>query len=78
MKVEIWNEVQKKAKQPLRLRLVSLGGGIELQVVDKKGNCIDAGHLLSINSLGGLHLASDISKKIGLKLDRRGCLKVTK
>jgi hypothetical protein len=80
MKIEIWNEEQKKEKQPLRLRLVpfeNTGGGVMLQVVDKEGQKCDRGCLLHISETGQLVLHGSIKDNFGLKLDH-GTLRIEK
>lgn len=78
MKIEIWNEEQKEEEQPLRLRLVPMRGGVELQAVDEVGQKVSQGHLLFISSNGQLSLAECISEKLGLKLDDDRALEVSK
>lgn len=75
MKIEIWNEEQKEEEQPLRLRLAHVVGGVELQAVDKDGNC-SSGHLLKICDSGRLYLEPSISPSLGLKLDKHCKLEV--
>ena len=79
MKIEIWNEEQKEVERPLRLRLLPnphICGGVQLCVVDEKGNKISRGVLLSIDTNGRLALHGSISDDFNLKLDAVGFLKV--
>ena len=78
MKIEVWEESQKKAEQPLKLRLKPVVSGVELTVVDSKGDTIDAGHLLVIRNSGQLFLEPDINKSLGLCLDAKRRLEVIK
>ncbi len=76
MKIEIWEEDQKEAEQPLRLRLVLNSGGVELRAVDKNGNWITS--LLTIDVGGVLHLYEGVDEDLGLQLDKVEKLNVGK
>lgn len=76
MKLEIYEE--SKEKEPVRLKLQksSAGEAIFLVAVDKDGDRLDHGNLLTILNDGHLYLNGSINPEIGLKLDHEGRLRV--
>ena len=78
MKIEIWDGEQEE-EQILRLRLlpdIAFSGDVVLAAVDKHGQKLFRGCLLSISTGGGLSLRGCISEKLGLQLNSRGELEV--
>jgi hypothetical protein len=77
MKIEIYDET-KPAENILRLKLVPglSYDTVILQAVDENGLC--RGSLLSIMSDGSLKLHSPISRNLGLKLDYKCRVEISK
>lgn len=77
MKLEVYEEKEKKEKKTVRLRLKDYeDGDVSLLVVDKDGDEMKAGTLLVLQEDGTLYLNENISKDLGFKLDGDGKLKV--
>jgi hypothetical protein len=77
MKIEIYGEA-KPTEKVLRLKLKQYAAGrrVYLQAMDKHGEIL--AHLLSIEPDGLLILFEGISKGLGLKLNDKGRLEISK
>lgn len=67
MKIEVYDKDAKN--KTVRLRLVELESGVELQAVDVHGERMPGGTLLVFGPDGTFYRATNVDKKIGLKLD---------
>ena len=72
MKLNVFKE---NKEEEFYLKLIENGEGIELNVVDKNGNRVPCGTILSIIN-NNLILSNNISSKFGLELNSNGKIKI--
>ena len=79
MKLEIFDKDTDKELTFLKLKAGTgcLEGGIDLCIVDSKGEVIDNGVILSITKDGNLYRRSNINKNCGLNLSKHGKIRCT-
>lgn len=66
----------KRVEKPILLRLVPCGDDVQLIAVDKRGEDVGAGAILSVTSGGAVNLYSGLTDKIGLKVTEAGYIEV--
>ena len=76
MKVEVYSE--KDNEEILRLKLEKRADEVALVAVDRDGNLIAGGNILSIGVEGDIFLFDTVSHKLGLSLDSCGRVNVRK
>ena len=76
MKTEIYEEPKQpavKPKEPLRLRLVPRDdGSVLLRAVHADGSNVSCGAIIQIDPDGSIYRCSDVSRELGLPVDRCG------
>jgi maltose-binding protein MalE len=72
MKLQVFG--QEKKDEIIRLKLMDRGtsGDVTLVAVDKNGEIVDQGYILSIQTDGTIYLHCDVSPDLGFKLTDRG------
>jgi len=75
----IWRKEEEPEPEILRLTLRETISGVALCAVDENGLPVDQGYLLAIRkrddgAVAGLHLYAQVNPKLGLLLDKDGCL----
>ena len=78
MRLKIYDGAEVEKEEELYLRLAVDGTGVMLVAVNKDGNNVGRGNILSVSSGGVIRLHSYVNAEIGLQITKSGHVKVVK
>jgi hypothetical protein len=76
MKLEIYNQIKQKEEMPVRLALKQKGDNILVCAVDKNGDIVPGGCLISFQPSGKVIQHCLVSPYLGFDLDDDGQIKI--